>query len=430
MMTAEDLMVQLAGYADRSHYKSYRTFEITPQNQHLLSVLHIVAPNVKTIDIFTSGLIRLVNDNNYFAPWCIPPIGLKSLVTLNVKCANITELPCAALLPHSLKHIDCSNNKMTQLPNTLPPRLQSFICWGNNIAALPEILPDTLKQLDCHGNLITKLPRVLPAQLTDFRCDHNKLISIDAEIPATIQYLDVSYNQLTRIDLPASATIKALDISHNKLATLSALLPAALISINASHNELTTLDVPIPAALTKLNISNNQISFIGEKVLPACLTELYVDNNMLSKLPDVLPPHITKIRFYDNFNLHVLPDIPLTWDDRALHNMFDNIHMYSDEFVENYKFRQILSHQAFYASIMIKRRRFKQATNNQLLNDYINECNARLRAKERTAIINANGALWEAYMRRVMHPARFGAALLANPALDIEEYTAAYVADL
>lgn len=374
-LTAEGLMVQLAGHKNPNYFKNKIVFKIDNTNKHLLGVLHIVAPHIKIID--TNNMWWSSNYN--VTIYTIPPIYLDSLVELYICNSKLTALP--DILPKSLIEINCGNNAITQLPNTLPPQLKTLICQVNNISSLPTELPNTIKTLSCNVNLITELPPNLPKQLTYFNCSFNKLTAIDAPLPENLKELHVSYNKLT--------------------------------AINTS----------LPASLNHLDISNNNISFIGEKVLPASLLHLYVNNNNLSKLPDISLPNIEKINFNYNSNMHVLPDIYTLRDfyDFGCSYTTIDIYWFIRQFEKNYP--KLNKWFTAYGGVY-------RVKNNTNINEYINECNSRRRTCERIAIINANGALWDAYMRRAMHPARFGAALLADPDLDIEEYTTSYVAAL
>ena len=86
----------------------------------------------------------------------------KSLITLECRMNNITELP---ILPNSLLYIDCSRNYSIKLPESLPDNLKSLICYYCGLLELPQKLPESLIELDCSYNNISRLPIIMPVNL-------------------------------------------------------------------------------------------------------------------------------------------------------------------------------------------------------------------------------------------------------------------------
>ena len=119
------------------------------------------------------------------------------------------------ILPNSLKGLDCSDNKLTFLPN-LPDSLQNLYCFNNKLMSLPN-LPDSLQILNCHANKLTLLPN-LPNSLKTLCCPNNKLISLP-NLPDLLQKLLCYNNKLISLpNLPNSLEfINFGNININKL---------------------------------------------------------------------------------------------------------------------------------------------------------------------------------------------------------------------
>lgn len=73
----------------------------------------------------------------------------------------------------SITHLDCSGNKLKQLP-PLPKHLVYLDCSNNKLILLPELYDD-LVHLECDNNQLTSLP-VLPESLNSFSCSNNRLV--------------------------------------------------------------------------------------------------------------------------------------------------------------------------------------------------------------------------------------------------------------
>lgn len=96
-------------------------------------------------------------------------------------------------LPRYLKNLQCSNNKLSYLPDKLPDGLQHLNCNNNNLVRLPD-LPDTLEYLYCQNNLLTALPP-LPESLEVLNCKNNHLEYIPP-LPKSIKGLYYDDNPL------------------------------------------------------------------------------------------------------------------------------------------------------------------------------------------------------------------------------------------
>jgi Leucine-rich repeat (LRR) protein len=111
-------------------------------------------------------------------------------------------------IPDWVEEIDCSSNRLSQLPEVLPSQLRKFNCFLNSISELPSKLPNGLIYLNCMSNWLTKVPDdILPSSLLYFNCADNKLETIPL-LPDGLKYLDYSYNYLTYSpNIPTSVKI-------------------------------------------------------------------------------------------------------------------------------------------------------------------------------------------------------------------------------
>ena len=186
---------------------------------------------IKNIHLYTS-LETLICDNISQLPSNLSH--LTSLKHLNCSNNNLTSLP---ELPISLKTLDCSNNYLTSLPE-LPNLLKTFkilICSDNELTSLPE-LPNSLKELDCSNNKLKSLPK-LPKSLMSLTCFENKLTSFP-ELPESLMSLNCSDNLLT--SLPEQYLPKSLEVFNcygNRLTFLPEIYYSHFESLFKEHEE-------------------------------------------------------------------------------------------------------------------------------------------------------------------------------------------------
>ena len=97
-------------------------------------------------------------------------------------------------IPHTLKELHCSCNKLTSLP-ALPDSLEVLKCYNNQLTFLPSLL-SSLKEIDCDDNQLTFLPP-LPNSLEALKCNRNLNTEEDmnflSEIRTNILYRKVLY---------------------------------------------------------------------------------------------------------------------------------------------------------------------------------------------------------------------------------------------
>ena len=139
---------------------------------------------------------------------------------LSLSGLGLTILP---ILPISIKHLDCSNNSISEI---IPyPNLRTLICSMNKITQIPSF--DKLKKL---------------------KCDHNNLTLISPNL--MLENLDCSHNKLKK--LPSIKHVKILDCSFNNLTTIISALPEHTDSLNCIGNNIPQNEIE----LLKLKTSN------------------------------------------------------------------------------------------------------------------------------------------------------------------------------
>jgi Leucine-rich repeat (LRR) protein len=152
-----------------------------------------------------------------------------------------------------LASLNCTNNKLTRLPNNLPVTLQNINIEYNQITALPEELPINLRIFNCSDNLLTQLPANLPANLRILDCSHNQISALPKTLPTELTTLFCSDNLLTSLPvLPIK--LEGLKCSYNKLKTLP-LLPKPLIRLSCQYNDELKCLPFLPNNLINLDIS-------------------------------------------------------------------------------------------------------------------------------------------------------------------------------
>lgn len=137
-------------------------------------------------------------------------LGLEQLPNELEKLNRLANLWCQhnrikklSNLPNTLIGINCSHNKLTELPNNLPNSLEYINCTYNEITSLPEKLPNLLRVMDCSHNKITKLNHKfkLPDSLQEIWCENNKIISLPKKLPTSLKMIYCNDNIIKKIHI-------------------------------------------------------------------------------------------------------------------------------------------------------------------------------------------------------------------------------------
>jgi hypothetical protein len=234
--------------------------------------------------------------------------GFTSLITLDCSNNRLTQLP---YLPNPyLKQIRCNNNRLTSLP-LFPESLLFLDCSGNQIKFITG-LPKALQELTLNGNPLRRLPQ-LPIHLQKLSCVGDSLVALPA-LPDDITYLDCSNNLLLKLPkLPAQLSKMIFD--NNRLFFLPQLpyllaecsvvgnnlillpnMPEYLQVLDASNNQLDSLPT-LPPRLSILRFADNKVTRIFS--FPASLTEIDCRRNLLADFPK-LPRRLGILKMHGN----------------------------------------------------------------------------------------------------------------------------------
>lgn len=168
---------------------------------------------------------------------------------------------------HLIIRLDCSNNKLTVLPEGLT-NLEELNCSYNRLTMLPKGLTN-LKVLDCSINNLTSLPVDL-MNLEDLDCAENYLTTLPDNL-INLEELDCSWNKLT--SLPKGLiNIECIYCYNNELTSLTSLsktLSGSLNHLFCRMNMITIISDDFAKNLISLDCSYNNLTYI-----PKCSTSL------------------------------------------------------------------------------------------------------------------------------------------------------------
>ena len=168
-----------------------------------------------------------------------------------------------------LTSLNCTNSKLTRLPDNLPSTLQNINIEYNEITVLPENLPINLRVFNCSDNLLTRLPANLPSNLRIFDCSHNQITALPKTLPSELTTLFCSNNLLTTLP-PLPTKLEGLICSYNKLKVLP-LLPKPLIRLSCQYNDELKCLPFLPNNLIYLDISKTIVC------IPNIVTTMGID---------------------------------------------------------------------------------------------------------------------------------------------------------
>jgi len=226
---------------------------------------------------------------------------------------KLTQLPENTNLSN-LQILHCSNNQLTQLPENMNfLNLQVLYCSNNQLTQLPENmnLPN-LKVLNCHNNKLTQLPENMNLpNLQNLYCSHNQLTKLPENMNfPNLKVLHCSYNKLTQLHENMNlSNLQELNCSDNQLIQLPE--NTNLQKLNCSYNKLTQLpkNMNLPNLL-KLYCSNNELTQLPENMNFPNLQKLYCHCNKLTILPLCILNfiHLQEIS-YENNEVELSPQI-------------------------------------------------------------------------------------------------------------------------
>jgi len=229
---------------------------------------------------------------------------------IKIDCSNnkLTHLP-ENMNFSNLKSLNCSGNKLTHLPENMNfPNLKSLDCSSNNLTHLPENMNfPNLKSLDCSSNNLTHLPENMNfPKLQKLYCRYNKL----TKLPENMNFPKLKFfwcfnNNLTQ--LPENMNFPNLQIFY------------------CENNNLTHL--PENMNFPKLKFFwcfNNNLTQLPENMNFPNLQIFYCENNNLTHLRENMNfPNLQRFNCYNN-KLTQLPVCILNWRSLLKINYINN----------------------------------------------------------------------------------------------------------
>ena len=221
------------------------------------------------------GISQHIGDANfaqairYDCPTCVDSTNnltddARKLNTLAIAIHDISDLAGIEGFV-ALTFLDCSNNKLTALPDNLPLKLTYINVDYNKITRLKRI-PSGVREFNCANNLLTVLPE-LPASLLSLDCSFNK-ISVLPPLNNLIT-LYCTNNLLTALPTLPNG-IEGLICSYNQLKVLPT-FPKSLVRVSCQYNlDLKCLPL-LPNSLVYLDLSKNIVC------LPNIIKNLHIE---------------------------------------------------------------------------------------------------------------------------------------------------------
>ena len=183
----------------------------------------------------------------------------------------------------ALQSLYCYNNQLTKLDVSQNPALVKLSCMGNPLTSLNVSQNPALKELYCYGNQLTKLDASKSTELVTLDCSSNQLTSLNVSQNPALKKLSCYGNQLTKLDVSKNTALEFLSCDDNKLTSLDVRQDAALKELYCYENQLTELDVSQNTKLKLLQCYSNQLTSLDVSKNTA-LEELLCNHNQLSSL--------------------------------------------------------------------------------------------------------------------------------------------------
>jgi len=149
-------------------------------------------------------------------------------------------------LPSSLNYLSCINNELTKLPQLQHMALVYLNFTNNNISTLP-FLPDSIQTLCFNYNKIINIPN-FPKSLKHLECSWNRIHFFTTPISKDIKTIICDNNQIYQLPcLSELHNLKTLSCNSNVITELPP-LPGLIEYINYSNNPI-QIFVPFPFSL-------------------------------------------------------------------------------------------------------------------------------------------------------------------------------------
>ena len=148
----------------------------------------------------TDGIVLLTEKNKQ---------AIAKVTSLKIDGKSLTDISGIEYFTN-LTSLDCSDNRLTELPVENLTNLTSLDCSGNLLTELSvENLPQ-LKELICGGSQLTALSVANLPQLIALHCHRNQIQSLSVEGLSNLQTLACYENQLTELDISSLTKLENL----------------------------------------------------------------------------------------------------------------------------------------------------------------------------------------------------------------------------
>jgi len=287
-------------------------------------------------DIINNDLVIILDCSNNKLTHLPENMNFTNLRELNCNNNNLTYLPITMNFP-KLKELYCRHNNLSYLPKTTHlSNLEILICNHNQITHLPDTMDlPNLKELYCQNNNLTYLPdnMNLP-NLEKLNLDNNNLIHLPENmIFPNLQVLYCRNNNLRQ--LPNNMNLlklQHLNCSNNKLIYLPLTINLPNLEILYCYgNQLKYLpkNMYFPN-LYYLDCSRNKLRHLPKIINFPNLNFLDCCFNNLTQLPlCILNFHHLEYINYDNNPIELSPQIA-RFVQRIQNGFINKLNVYSD----------------------------------------------------------------------------------------------------
>uniref|UniRef100_UPI00398EF79C oligodendrocyte-myelin glycoprotein n=1 Tax=Pristiophorus japonicus TaxID=55135 RepID=UPI00398EF79C len=193
------------------------------------------------------------------------------LALLSILPSTMATCPSGCSCTPNDRHVDCSGQDLTVLPDNIQENVISLNLSHNGIKNLDGRLTHFthLRILDISSNQLDHIPTQLPLALWEFYAANNSIEELQKDDTAhqwNLKTLDVSNNLIERATLIKKTLIHLnfLNFSGNRFWTVPTNMPDKLITLDLSHNNLQNIlpDTFHQDGLSKLYLNNNKFKSI------------------------------------------------------------------------------------------------------------------------------------------------------------------------
>nr|WP_315195599.1 T9SS type B sorting domain-containing protein [uncultured Flavobacterium sp.] len=189
---------------------------------------------------------------------------ISGLTNLDISSRSITNLTGIQDFL-SLKDLDCSFNRLTNLDITKNTSLTKFYCKENQLINLDISKNTALTYLNCYDNKLISLDVTKNTLLTSLICGRNELVNLDVFKNILLTTLQCEINKLTSLDVTNNTSLTTLNCSSNYLTSLDVSNNIYLTKVECMINRITSLDFSKNSKLTYLGCMVNELTYLNLK---------------------------------------------------------------------------------------------------------------------------------------------------------------------